>query len=148
MRQFRFRDTQDLAVIDAEDTLRFLPGRQGQRRERVLGQGGVADPFVRRALTANEVAALACGEIPSTLRGTVGDITGTAADEVIIAGAGDDTLGRGRSATVAPTGHGGSANPGFVQERSSSTVVEMPRCSASDVSPAQRISATTASKGP
>jgi Ca2+-binding RTX toxin-like protein len=97
MRQFRFRDTRDLAVIDAEDTLRFFKDDRLTNGNEYSGGAVSRIRLYDGPLTANEVSALACAEIPSTVCGTAGDddITGTAADEVIIAGGGNDTVDGG-----------------------------------------------------
>lgn len=97
MRQFRFRDKRDLGVIDAEDTLRFFKDDRLTNGNEYSGGAVSRIRLYDGPLTANEVSALACAEIPGTVCGTAGDddITGTAADEVIIAGGGNDTVDGG-----------------------------------------------------
>jgi Ca2+-binding RTX toxin-like protein len=97
MRQLRFRDTQGFAVIDDEDTLRFFKDDRVTNGNEYSGGAVSRIRLYDGPLTADEVAALACSEIPSTVCGTAGndDIAGTAADEVILAGAGNDTVDGG-----------------------------------------------------
>ena len=68
VRQFSFRDVDGLAVIDASDVLRFFQDDTTTGGEHSAG----AVSRIRlydRPLTASEVAALACEEIPNAICG-------------------------------------------------------------------------------
>ena len=96
VRQFSFRDVDELAVIDASDALRFFVDDTATGGEQSAGAVSRIRLYDGPS-NASQVAVLACEEVPNAICGSDADdrISGTAGDDIILPGAGDDVIAGG-----------------------------------------------------